>query len=72
MEKALDVASKIEDDVARALSLHIILPHMINLPVKNLYLYWRKNIQILGGRTRSNLLMDITFLLPIINILGED
>ncbi|AKB64636.1 hypothetical protein MSMAS_1440 [Methanosarcina mazei S-6] len=72
MEKAFDVILKIENDNKRADAFNIMLPHLRNLPTDNLYFWWRKAIQILRERTRSNLLLDIIVLIPVISELGED
>ncbi|WP_410509646.1 NB-ARC domain-containing protein [Methanosarcina hadiensis] len=72
IEKAFDVILKIENDNKRADAFNIMLPHLRNLPMDNLYFWWRKAIQILRERTRSNLLLDIIVLIPVISELGED
>lgn len=72
IEKALDTASKIEDDDKRAHALQTMSLYLRNLPIDSLYFWWKKIIQVLRERTRSNLLMDIIILIPLITDLGED
>jgi len=72
MKKALDAASKIKNEKRRAEALGIILSYLKDLTIKSLYYWWRGTIQILAGRTRSDLLLDIAILMPVIYNLGED
>jgi hypothetical protein len=72
MEKALGAVSKMIFDDDRARALRVMLSYLRNLPINNLYFWWRKAIKILRERTRSSLLIDITTLIPVISDLGND
>ena len=72
MEKILRVVFKIQNDSDRSQALYIMLSYLKNLPITNLYFWWKRTIQILSERTRSSLFVDIITLIPIINDLGND
>ena len=70
LPKALDAASAIQDEYSRAQALTALSDHLISAP--NSLQLWQSLLHPLSGRTRPQLLSDLTALSPVIFAFGEE
>jgi hypothetical protein len=70
LHEALDVARAIGAEERRAEVLAVLAPHLAKITRETLYPLWNATLQLSVTRSRTDLMTDLTALIPVITALG--